>query len=319
MRPAGVGSIIRLQADGPSAGKPKWTSGKLAIGHMNRRLTPLYGIIAGVLAAISAVLMLVGTGLTNPRKESQSWTIGPVPLHTTPADLVVLVVIVSIVILAGLLAVAFYWRTKSVSAQTLHEDARRQREEVEKTLKRLRERMSLPSLLELNRLMLTEYHSIATNQAQKSFKSSQRAMLGGFTWLIACFTAVMFIDSLYGRIIAAAMAPVGSILAAFLSRTYLFVYDRALVQLSHYYSQPLLNSYYLAAERLTNEMSPEARDRLLGKVVEQLLGVAGSLSDGPGPTEGARKGMRVKIPSMRKVPANEDGSKENSVTATPSG
>lgn len=221
--------------------------------------------------------------------------------------------------LAGLLAVVFYWRTKSIGAQILHEDARRQREEVEKTLKRLRERMSLPSLVELNRLMLTEYHSIATNQAQKSFKSSQRAMLGGFTWLIACFTAVMFIDSLYGRIIAAAMAPVGSVLAAFLSRTYLFVYDRALAQLSHYYSQPLLNSYYLAAERLTNEMSPEARDKLLGEVVEQLLGVAGSLSEGPGRAGAARRGTRVKIPSMRKAPANEDDSKENSVIATPSG
>jgi hypothetical protein len=66
-------------------------------------------------------------------------------------------------------------------------------------------------------------------------------------------------------------------------------------------------------------MSPEARDRLLGKVVEQLLGVAGSLSEGPGRTEAARRGIRVKIPSMRKVPANEDDSKENSVIATPSG
>ena len=90
---------------------------------------------------------------------------------------------------------------------------------MEKTLERMNERMSLPSLVELNRLMLTEYHDIATNQAQKSFSSSQRAMLGGFTWLIACFTAVIFVHPLDGRIIVAAMAPVGSILAAFLGRT----------------------------------------------------------------------------------------------------
>jgi len=173
---------------------------------------------------------------------------------------------------AGLLAIGFYWRTKHLDARIAQENARQR--EVAKTLMRLRDRMSLPSLVELNRLTLTQYHLIATDQAQKSFRSSQRAMLIGFIWLIACFTAVVLNRSLHGQIIAATMAPVGSILAGFLGRTYLFVYEQALVQLRQYYNQPLLDSYYLAAERLASEMSHEARDRLSENAVEQLLAVA---------------------------------------------
>lgn len=287
--------------------------------HLTRQLTLLYGIIAGLLAAIGVVILLVGTDFASPSRQSRSSVSVPALIHLTSSDIVILVIISSLVMAAGLLAAGFYWRAKSIDAHILQEETRRQREEVEKTLQRLRERMSLPSLVELNRLMLTDYHSIATNQAQRSFRSSQRAMLGGFTWLIACFTAIIFVGPLNGKIIAATMAPVGSVLAAFLGRTYLFVYDRTLAQLSQYYSQPLLDSYYLAAERLTGEMSPDAKDRLLGNVVEQLLAAASNLSEGSARTSIIPRRIRVRVPGMRQVPAGEGDNQGHSVTAAPAG
>ena len=299
---------------------PKWMVGRerAADMHITRQLSLLYGIIAGLLAAIGAVVLIVEAGFAKPEIVVQSPAVTSVPVHISSTDLVILVITSTLIMIAGLLATGYYWRAKSVDAQMRQENERRQREDVEKTLSRLRERMSLPSLIELNRLMLTEYHLIATNQAQKSFKSSQRAMLGGFTWLIACFTAILLVGPLNGKIIAATMAPVGSILAAFLGRTYLFVYDRALVQLSQYYGQPLLNSYYLAAERLTSEVSPEAKDRLLGNVIEQLLVAARDLSEGSTRTNAIRKRIRVRVPGMRQVPASEDDSRDHSENTTPS-
>jgi hypothetical protein len=297
---------------------PVMTERKLPAGmHLTRRVALLYGTIAGILAAIGAVILLLGAVFAIPKKGSQAPVIDSSSINIT-ADFVVFA-ISGLIIVCGLLATGSYWRAKTAAAHIAEDNARRQREEVAKTLKRLRERMSLPSLVELNRLMLSEYHTIATDQAQRSFRSSQRAMLGGFTWLIACFTAVIFAGSLDGRIIAATMAPVGSALAAFLGRTYIFVYERALAQLSQYYSQPLLNSYYLAAERMTSEMSPEARDRLIGSVVEQLLAAARNLSDGAVHPGAARRRSRVRVPGMRRVPAGDDDSKDHPVIAAPAG
>lgn len=201
----------------------------------------------------------------------------------TGNDVIVVAIIVGVIVFAACVAVIFYWRSKIADAQVRLEEGRRQRDEVEKILERLRDRMSLPGLHELNRVMLGEYHEIATNQAQKSFKSAQRAMLGGAAWLMICFTAVILVTSSNGKILAAVLAPAGGALAGFLSRTYLFVYERSLVQLNQYYSQPLLNSYYLTAERLSTEMSEDGRDKLIEKVIDQLLGDAGRLSGGVSP------------------------------------
>jgi len=287
--------------------------------HASRQFTLLYGTIAGVLAAIGIVVLLVGAGFAIPRKGPQLPAITSSSIHITSADFVIIVIVSGSVMTAALLAVGFYWRAKNMEINIAQENARRQRDEVEKTLKRLRERMSLPSLVELNRLMLTEYHLIATHQAQKSFRSSQRAMLSGFSWLIACFTVAILTDSLQGKIVAATMAPAGGILAAFLGRTYLFVYERALVQLRQYYNQPLLNSYYLAAERLTSEMSLDAKDRLLENVVEQLLVAARNLSEGSTQANATRGRNRIRVPGMRQVPAGEGDSKDHSAMAAPAG
>ncbi len=295
-----------------------WRRGISYRMHASRQFTLLYGTIAGVLAAIGAVVLVVGTSFAIPRKGPQSSAILS-SFHITPTVFVILVIVSGLITTATLLAVGFYWRAKNMEMNIAQENARRQREEVEKTLKRLRERMSLPSLVELNRLMLTEYHSIATHQAQKSFRSSQRAMLGGFSWLIACFTTAILTNSLNGKIIAATMAPAGGMLAAFLGRTYLFVYERALAQLSQYYNQPLLNSYYLAAERLTSEISLDAKDRLLENVVEQLLVVARKLSEGSAQANATRGRNRIRVPGMRQVPADEGDSKDHSAMAAPAG
>ncbi len=284
---------------------------------VTRQFTVLYGVIAGVLAAIGVVVLLVGTGFVNSKNGSQSSALSSSPVHITSAQFAILVVVSGIIFVAGLLALGSYWRVKNTAANIAYEKARRV--EIGRTLKRLRDRMSLPSLVELNSLTLTEYHSIATNQAQKSFRSSQRAMLGGFIWLIVCSTAIVFVGSLNGKIIAAAMAPVGSVLAAFLGRTYLFVYERALAQLSQYYNQPLLNSYYLAAERLAIEMSPEARDRLIGNVVEQLLAAARNLSERTPQANAAHSRIRALIPDMRRMPAGEDDGKDHPALTTPAG
>ncbi len=199
------------------------------------------------------------------------------PFHMTSTDAIILYVVIGLCLIAISALGMSYWHAR-VEALKIAGDANRQRrEEVEQALSRLRDRMTLPSLIELNRSMLNEYHSIATNQAQKSFRSGQRAIFAGFTWLIACFTSVIVISSFEGKIITAALAPIGGLLAGFLGRTYIHVYERSLSQLNQYYNQPLLNSYYLTAERLAENISDSAKDRVLECIVDQMLATASQL------------------------------------------
>jgi len=251
----------------------------------SRRRDPT--VTAALIAAVTTIIAAVGAGAlalaNSPSKGSgrPNSSASQSSFHFTTTDVVVIVVVVCLLAVAAASYGVVFYRSRAKAVEVAQEQERREREEVEKILERLRDRMALPSLVELNRLTLTQYHSIATNQAQKSFKSAQRAMLAGFTWLIACFAAAIVINSLDGKLITAGLAPIGGILAGFLGRTYLAVYERSLVQLNQYYNQPLLNSYYLAAERLisdSKDLSTTARDSLLEGVVRQLLTTADSLT-----------------------------------------
>lgn len=199
--------------------------------------------------------------------------------------------VVTLTAFAGILAAMFIfyllqkYRLSRLEVQHTKEMQEREFKAMDSALDRLRERMTLPSLVELNRLMLDKYHGIATDQANSSYISSKRAMWAGFTWLLLCSIGGATVAVTTGeKIILVSLAAIGGGLAAFLSRTYIRVYERSLEQLNQYFSQPLLNSYYLTAERLISEMSPGERDRARNKLLDQLLQGSGSIiSDNSGP------------------------------------
>jgi hypothetical protein len=162
-----------------------------------------------------------------------------------------------------------------------------ERDELSSALENLRERMALPSLVELNRIMLDRYHQIATDQADQSFKSSRRAMAIGYASLVVALLAVLVLPGLETKVAAAGLGTVAATLSGFLSRTYLRVYDRSLEQLNNYFNQPLVNSYYLTAERLIQEYSGSSKDGLIDEFVKHVLANAGTFEREPGETRSA--------------------------------
>jgi len=181
---------------------------------------------------------------------------------------------------------SYRWRQEEYKA--VKAERMREAEVFESAVDRLREKMALANLIELNRLMLDNYHGIATEQAESAFRSSRRAMWCGFVWLLACFSAVLFIPVPTGvQILVGGLAVIGGALSGFLSRTYIRVYERALQQLNQYFNQPLLNSYLLSAERIIGEMSVEARDCAYEAVLQRLL------ESGPASPEVFERGSKV--------------------------
>jgi len=206
----------------------------------------------------------------------------------------------SIVVTVGILVgsvVMFLFVSLRLKREAAQEERRRiqgEQEAYNQAIDRLRERMALPSLIELNRIMLDTYHQIATGQATRSYRSSQRAMWCGFIWLVACFTAGLALQSISGVAFAGLLASVGGLLSAFLSRTYLRVYERALDQLNQYFNQPLLNSYYLTAERLVEQVPQGSRASMVGKMIDQLMSTTSLMYGTPAPISARVETSRVR-------------------------
>lgn len=155
----------------------------------------------------------------------------------------------------------------------------------ESELSRLETVTPLGMLIRLNQGDLQRYHDIAIGQADRSFRSSQRAMATGLFVIFACFVAGIFLPNSQARLFVAAIAAVGSALAGFLNRTYLNMYGQTLAQLNRYFEQPVTHGYYLTAERLADQLpdkcKTENRQRIIAEVLEGCARLGGQPQSAP--------------------------------------
>ncbi|MER7828039.1 hypothetical protein ABTX85_36400 [Streptomyces sp. NPDC096097] len=164
----------------------------------------------------------------------------------------------------------------SVAAVVLRDRRREQirqetSERLDSAARDLRDRMELASLVNYNRVLLDQYHGIATKQANKSFNSSLGAMIVGLAVLVAAFYASMQFTAAGERIFIGSLAALSTVFVGYLSKTFIAVYDRSLQQLNQYFNQPVLNQYFLSAERIVERINPNLRDELHAEIVRDIL------------------------------------------------
>lgn len=136
-------------------------------------------------------------------------------------------------------------RREDLQLQADEEAAELQKQMDAQKLADLKTVTPLATLLELNQSQIDEYHRIATDQADRSFRSSQRAMALGLVVIVGCFAAGLYFGNGQTKVFVAAIAGVAAALSAFLNRTYLQMYGQTLSQLNRYFEQPVLTGYYL--------------------------------------------------------------------------
>ncbi|CCH34780.1 hypothetical protein ABZ816_29525 [Actinosynnema sp. NPDC047251] len=156
---------------------------------------------------------------------------------------------------------AFYLRLSSrrsfSDAQRVAE-ARRRLHEAEDVAE-ASEELELSALWRATQKRLDYYHEIATTQAEKSFRHSQWAIIGGFAVLILSVVIAAFSRSIGGAIAAGAIGTAGAGLAGYLGKTFLRTQEKTSNQLQSYFGQPLVFSQYLAAERLLDMLDGEQK------------------------------------------------------------
>lgn len=171
-------------------------------------------------------------------------------------------------------------RREDLQVQAAEEAAERQKEIDAQKLADLKTVTPLATLLELNQSQIDEYHRIATDQADRSFRSSQRAMALGLLVIVGCFAAGLYFANGQTKVFVAAIAGVAAALSAFLNRTYLQMYGQTLSQLNRYFEQPVLTGYYLTAERLAQDLGEDPESEMRRRIIDQVLEASARMNNG---------------------------------------
>ncbi|MEU2236141.1 hypothetical protein [Streptomyces vietnamensis] len=211
--------------------------------------------VTSALAAVVGVVTAVASLATWDQPKESSLPAWFLPAAGIIAMLVILALVASLVVRQ---------RRKTVARR--EEQAR-----VENAAERLKEHMELASLVNFNRLLLERYHGIATKQANKSFLSAIAAMGVGLAALVTAFVASMHFTAQGERLFIGSLAALSTVFIGYLSKTFLAVYDRSLQQLNQYFNQPVLNQYFLTAERVTERLSGDQHDKLMTQIVMDVL------------------------------------------------
>jgi MFS family permease len=178
--------------------------------------------------------------------------------------------IIVVLLGASIIGLAVAERLTAYRAYSARQE-RAAREQIDLALDALGDEFDLRGLLRLNRKQMEAYEALTRRQAASSYQLSHVALALAMAALLGGSIAVLLVDTTATKVVAAALATVGSTLSGFIARTYLRIYERTLLQLNHYFEQPLVSSYVLTAERLIGCMSGERRDDAYAKVVDELM------------------------------------------------
>ena len=134
-------------------------------------------------------------------------------------------------------------------------------------------RLALPELWATTHARLDHYHSIATGQAERSFRNAQVASGLGFALLVTFVFVALNASTMAGSIVAGGLGAVSAALAGYVSRTFVRSQEASASHLRSYFDQPLELSRFLAAERLISDanLSDSQRADVLTALVQAMV------------------------------------------------
>jgi hypothetical protein len=193
----------------------------------------------------------------------------------TPLRLWGIVAAVAAVITLGWCTVP-YWAARRAFSSRIRAAARYR---VEHALKELRYAMEDPDsgtnvqfarMFELNRGQLDEYQQLTKSQQKTAFALTWGAAVAALFILIAGSILALRIGD-EDKYITGGLTALGSLLSAFLGKTFFDGHREAMEQLNHYYNEPSLTGRLLAAERILNQLPEGERTEKVGEMLTKIL------------------------------------------------
>jgi hypothetical protein len=162
------------------------------------------------------------------------------------------------------------------SARAHFKERQRQnlREAQQRTTEQLQEGADVTKLLEVSRTDMETYRVLSQDQARGSYIMSQVSSAVGGLILVGGAIAAILISGTTNKITVASLTALAGALSGYISRTFLRVYERSLLQLNFFFQVPLVSNYVLTAERLTTKMGRDQRDNSYSKVIDTVLNIS---------------------------------------------
>lgn len=186
---------------------------------------------------------------------------------------------IALMILGAILVLFAVYRRQTERAAIYEQREQRAKEDVDEAIGQLRDVTDLPALIRINRQQMEQYEELTRRQANSSYRLSQGALAIGLSLLAAGSVAALLTPESSSKAVVGALTAIGSVVAGYISNTYLRVYERTLVQLNFYFQQPLVTSYVLTAERLADKMAGAQRDEAQKQIIERVLATIGPMAE----------------------------------------
>lgn len=140
-----------------------------------------------------------------------------------------------------------------------------------------------------NQQLVDQYHALTTSQARTSYRNCQAAIAIAFAILVSGAALSLTTEDTSARLTIGVLAGVGSTLSTYLGATFIKSHERALRQMNYYFGQPLVTSYILEAERLTQSLRRENRDDAVRMIIRETLRGATAAASALNPDLGSTK------------------------------
>jgi hypothetical protein len=162
------------------------------------------------------------------------------------------------------------------TARARFREAQRQKlkEAQQRSAEQLQEGADVARLLEVSKRDMETYQILSQDQARGSYIMSLVSSGIGGLILVGGAVAAILISDTTNKVAVASLTALGGALSGYISRTFLRVYERSLLQLNFFFQVPLVSNYILTAERLTTKMSKDQRDSSYEKVVNTVLDIS---------------------------------------------
>lgn len=129
----------------------------------------------------------------------------------------------------------------------------------------------LASLWAITQKRIDLYHSIATTQAQNSFRVGQMAAVAGFGSIIALGALAAFTKSGTGAIAASVIGVAGAAMSGYIGATFMRAQAEASAQLRAFFLQPVEFSRMLGVERLLDDLTDSDRAAAVMHIITSMM------------------------------------------------
>lgn len=133
----------------------------------------------------------------------------------------------------------------------------------------------LASLWAITQKRIDLYHSIATSQAQNSFRVAQVSAMAGFVAILSLGGLAAFSDGT-SAIAASVVGVAGAAMGGYIGATFMKAQAEASVQLRAFFLQPVQFSRMLGAERLLDGLPDPERAAAVQLIIKSMMGESAS-------------------------------------------